>query len=554
MSILSASRLYEPIRPDARLLMEKDSSKSIATRETGAPKPLDLHRYQERFLTSLYTSESREEDWLPAVCGISKSHLERLLERWTCLRQFHEKLADEERLMEAEKRENQQPTVESDSEDEFERGLRYSANGARLATPMPRRPPSVQPLFTEANTLPIPVPGSKFGPTAPLSPASSYGVSPRSSGNALVSPIPSGYSPVSPRSSISSLPVEAAAAAEAKDKDDELSLGIPWQLCTRKHHWQYVDTKVESSNTDLSPATAYTDRNGWTEILASWVCKEALNEKQYNYTQVQKVQQDGRRTKLETCFCIDQPLHFEQVQEIVERTVEIYRKSHRSPSPNKRRTSFDRQISRREDQDKTPLANQHQRPSLERSTTFAFPPPPPHPPMLDRTLSLPGSKPANHPMLSPNLNTPPIAIPFPTAPYAGKPPYSPQLPPHSPQTTPYSPTAFYPHVPPAPVGGIPLDPRRLSNNALPPPSPLRHSLSQPQPQSHSHSNRTRDRDDHYSSASTTSESDTTTRSKHRSRSRRQSSSHKNKHRTVGTLATVGGLAALLDGIVDLGVL
>jgi hypothetical protein len=52
-----------------------------------------------------------------------------------------------------------------------------------------------------------------------------------------------------------------------------------------------------------------------------------------------------------------------------------------------------------------------------------------------------------------------------------------------------------------------------------------------------------------------SDSDEVRRRRHRSRSRRPSaSSQKKKHSTVATLAKVGTLAALLDGIVELGVL
>ena len=100
--------------------------------------------------------------------------------------------------------------------------------------PEPYRPGSVQPLLTENTTLPIPVPNSTFGPTAPISPISSYGISPRSSVGNLPN-YQGGSSPVSPRSSISScLPMEAAAAVEAQDKDEDIALEIPWRKIKTK--------------------------------------------------------------------------------------------------------------------------------------------------------------------------------------------------------------------------------------------------------------------------------------------------------------------------------
>ncbi|KAF2792001.1 hypothetical protein K505DRAFT_247659 [Melanomma pulvis-pyrius CBS 109.77] len=566
MSILSASKVYHPSRPDSHLLMEDDSSKSLVSiEENGTPNPADLFRYQERFIASLDTSDATENDWLPAICGVSKSHLERLLEKWTRLRQLQDMIDDDERRVEAQRRETQQPTVESDIEDEVGALPKFRSNGARLTTPMPLRPGSIQPLFTESTTLPIPVPDSNFGPIAPLSPASSYGVSPRTTGNSLPSANAVAYSPVSPRSSISSLPVEAAAAVQAKDNDDEVNLEIPWKLCSRQNYWDYIDSKVVQTNTDLSPPNPFSDRNAWTEILASWVCKEAIKESGFSFTKVQKDRLDGRRTKFETCFCIQQPLTFDQVQLLVERTVELYRQNQPpSPPPPERRTSIDRPQSSHitrlsQDGDRTPLANQHQNqaprnsyPPLNRSSSFAYPPPPPPP--LDRSLSMPGPVPVYQPLPPMNPHATNLHLPIPPG------PYTPHAAPYSPQAALYSPSTF--QAPGAPFFAPPplIDPRRPPNTnvtsnlntvtfppALPPALPPRHP-SQSKPRS---------RHDDWSSASTTSESDTAAvaRSrKHRSRSRRPSSGRRTKHSTVGTLAKVGGLAALLDGFVDLGVL
>jgi hypothetical protein len=148
-------------------------------------------------------------------------------------------------------------------------------------------------------------------------------------------------------------------------------------------------------------------------------------------------------------------------------------------------------------------------------------------------------------------NAPPhlqVPVPGPGSPYTTPQqyanPYFAQQP-HQP------PSNLHPHPPPIFPPQM-VDPRRPSANI--PQSPLR--------QSHSHmSSYSQGRQDYYSSASTTSDSDNAARSrssKHRSRSRRPSGGHSSssskRKGALGTIATVGGLAALLDGIVELGVL
>ncbi|KAF2652262.1 hypothetical protein K491DRAFT_558718, partial [Lophiostoma macrostomum CBS 122681] len=496
MTLLSATHLYQPSRPDARLLMDRDSSMSVVARGDNTTQPADLHPYQNRFLTILDTTESKKHEWLPAVCGSAKSHVERLLDKWTRLRQFHEKISDEERHLEDQKRYTQQPSVESDGEEEIILGL--GINDSRLLTPTPRRPSSIQPLFA----------------------------SPRSSVNSLASTDPTDYSPVSPRTSIASLPVEAAAAVEAKNQDDGLDLEIPWTLRTREYYWKCIDGKVKDSNTNLPSSSAFSDRNSWTEILASWVCAEAIQEARYSFKQGKQERQDGRRTKLETCFCIEQPLTFDQIQRLVERTVDIYRKNKPpTPEPSSRRTSFDRQPARHikrdsVDRDRTPLASQHPPPPpLHRSTTAYNPQlPPPPPRTLDRTHSMPPGGPA-----FPTLGIPPqnasshLHVSGPGSPYTNPQPFGAANVPAN--VNPYfaqPPSTLHPY--PAPI--LPpqnpqmLDTRRSSYSFAMPQSPLRNSHSHLSSYSPRNS---QGRHDYYSSASTTSDSDNAARSRSKSK-------------------------------------
>lgn len=582
LSILLASKLYTPSRADTRFSADYDCSQSLVAVGKGGPQPANLFQYQDSFIKSLDARGSNEDQWLGPVCGSSRTQVDRLLDRWSRLRQFEESLQDAERKAQAEKRETQQPFVESDIDDEVGALPKFAGSGIRLTTPTPRRPDKPQPLFTETTTLPIPVRDPKFGPTAPLSPASSFGVSPRSSGSNLPIPNSPSSSPVSPRASIGTLPVEAAAAVKAKDKHDDANLEIPWTLCTRRHWWKYVDDKIEDSNTNTPSSDAWTERNSWTEVLASWVCKEAIKEAGYHYTRRQMERRDGKQTKFETCFCIDRPLTFKEVHRLVERTVEIYRKT-QPPSPppqGPRRSSMERRSgtnssSSGRERDRPPSGNHnhHQHPPLERSIT-TYPPPPPPP--LDRSLSMPGAMPTypSNPRAS-NTHLPqptassPLAIQQPPHSAAYPPessPHATQYFPHvAPQPNPYIPqhASYPPHAAPfspqglyaspqsmyppngAPFGpyapNMPMDPRFLQPNAG----------RQTYPESSHSSHR-----DRYSST----ESDSTTRSrKHRSKSRRRSesrSSHyrKKSHEHSGAtkaLMGVAGLTALLDGLVGL---
>jgi hypothetical protein len=550
ISILSTSLLHEQVpRQDARFLMEADSSQSLVTteRENVSSNPNNLYQYQDTYLGSLDISGSTEESWLPTVCSIAGPRTDQLLERWTSLLDFDHRLRDAERRARTHKHENQQATVESDSEED-ERS-RYGPNGAGLASLPAQQSSNVQPLSMNTSTLPIPVPGSKFGPSAPMSPAAS----PRASRTAF-------EVPTSPGTSVGSLPVEAAAAVEAKEEDEGLQLEIPWSLRTRKYEWRYIDGKVVGSNTDLPPSTAYTERQNWTEIMASWVCKEAIQEAGYKVTQVQKERKDGRRTKFDTCFCIEHPLKFDQVKRLVERTVEIYRKNVSStpppPPPQRtRRTSFDQpppgpppsylaKMSA-QDRDRTPTASRPQ-PPLERSTsTLAYPPPPPP---LDRAMSMPGpgtfpQPPPYPPSVSSRASNPPLSMPKPNLMSNGQHSSLPPQGPYSPQMSPANAQQYsYPTV--APYNSFPLPPHlQPYANPANSQSPLRQSYASP---------RTMDR---YDDDSMTSDSGSGERRRRRSKSRKRyekgDSGRKKKYgksAAVGTLMGIGGLTALLDGL------
>jgi hypothetical protein len=468
-------------------LTEDDSSQSLVTTERGeTPKPSRLYPYQNQGLfspgISLYT-EPRE---LLSVCNISSSHADYLLNQWTSLPQFERRLQEEESEQRKQRQQAQQATVESDSEEGEIRASKISGG-------MPGRSDELggtRPLFTE-NNLPSPESDKRFGPSAPPTPADI----PHTSNTNLPS--------ASPRTSIGSLPVEAAAAVEAKEEDDEVDLEIPWKLCTRRYYWRYIDAKQVSSNTDQAPSIAFLERNSWTEIMASWVCKEAIQEARLPFTQVQKERKDSRRTKFETCFCIERPLQFDQVKRLVERTVEIYRKNTPPTPPTQpkaRTSSFHRQQqpppppsplaqkSKPIDRDRTPVArNTH--PPLHRarsSMTFIPPPPPAGPPPLDRSTSTAGPSLAPKPSQA-NLNprTPNLQIPIPPVQQYAQHHLNPQ--PQSPRH-PYYPaqTNGYPSHPPNSSAIPPYYPQSPAQNIYPPYPTTPTPMSQPHPSYNNH--------------------------------------------------------------------
>ncbi|EOD49197.1 hypothetical protein UCRNP2_4039 [Neofusicoccum parvum UCRNP2] len=69
-------------------------------------------------------------------------------------------------------------------------------------------------------------------------------------------------------------------------------------------------TLVMNTNSQVPVEKAYTERNGWTEIMQTWVRREAIEEARYSFNQVQKEMPDGSRTRFETCFCIGKALTY----------------------------------------------------------------------------------------------------------------------------------------------------------------------------------------------------------------------------------------------------
>ena len=574
MSMLSASNVYgQWPHSDTRLLLETDSSQSlIPVDHEKTPKPSMLHPYLNQGLTSLDTSVFTEANALPVVCSVSAAHIGHLLQQWTTLPQFESRLQDQERELERQRKETQQATVESDSEEEKDHSSRHSGDGTRRV----HRSGSVEPLIIEANT-----PGSNsekhYGPPAPPAPAAT----PRTSRTSIPPAVDQSAS-ASPRSSLGSLPVDATAAVEANEDDKEIDLEIPWVLCTRKYYWKYIDSRQIGSNTDQAPSVAFSERNSWTEIRASWVCREAIQEAGYYFTEFQREGKYGQRSKSEMYFRIERPLQFDQVKRLVERTVEIYRRQapldcHQRPSP--RRSSFHRSPPSGNaakgssfDRDRTPMPrNTH--PPLGHTNVSGYFPTPPGPPPSDRSFSthrpglVPPPPPANVNSHGPNLQLPPQQPPR---------PQSPRLPSYpaqaggypTPSTQPINiapaPSMYFP--PPPTSNGIlpPSYPQQTSQGPTPyhPASPFRHSYMNPPQQNRRYDDdftsteeedrerprRRRERERRGVSDRDKERDRDRDKERDRERDRYSKKSHTGRKAAAGALLGVGGLTALLDGL------
>ncbi|EOA80936.1 uncharacterized protein SETTUDRAFT_100000 [Exserohilum turcica Et28A] len=558
LAILFALTIFETSsKSDARTMEEESPQSLISTDKDQTPKPSNLYPYHNKELFNLDTSGS---NGLPSVCKISASQAEHLLHQWTSLRQFERRLEDEEHEQRRQRQQAQQATVESDSEEDHSKRSKKLGDGVWRS----RRSPSVQPLFTAKN-MPSPESEKQFGPQAPRTPADT----PHTPQTSISTTSSSGNSSGGP-------PVDAAAAVEAKEDAIEADLEIPWRLCTRKYHWRFIDAKQVDSNTDQPPSVAFAERNSWTEIMASWVCKEAIQEARLPFTQVQKEKQDGRRTTFETCFCIARPLQFDQVNRLVERTVEIYREN--APptppaQPKARSSSFHQpSVSGKKgnhfDQTRTPVTRATH-PPLDRAKRLApgglpsggLAPPGVPPPPLDRSKSTPGPGLVPPlPQTAINSRTPNLQIPVPTGQHYSH--HAPTLS-HSPRHAYYSQQASgYPTQPmqasAPPYYPHPHIPSSASTPATipPPPPPSRHYYN-------TDTNTETDTDtDTPTSDSEPSRPHRTRRSAERSRSRYadryadrpaprrsyETRRKKKKKASAGALLGVGGLTALLDGL------
>ncbi|KAL1624979.1 hypothetical protein SLS54_003705 [Diplodia seriata] len=282
------------------------------------PSPSTLEKYKDQSIKAATLQASLTES-SAFVRRISSGFSTDILHRWTRLGEIERRLstADEypgtlQKFPQVlQRRDSYQPRVESESEDESSSHL--TRRDSEPTSP-PQRPPSVHQIGAmERNALPIPITGiQNLRASASFSPGGSYAC-------------------LSPSTALNAMGSSQGSVPEGRERATSNGLGIPWRLWQGSNRWDFVDDQVMNSNTQMPVEKAYTERNSWTEIMQTWVRREAIEEARFSFNQVQKEMPDGNRTRFETCFCIGKPLTYAEIRGLVDRSIELFRQAQYDP-------------------------------------------------------------------------------------------------------------------------------------------------------------------------------------------------------------------------------
>lgn len=363
LSLLRATRRHGEYKQRAAntpiLLNQSPHSQALIRRDQYGPNPRSLIPYQEASLARTTPSPTETED-LARIRWISAPFVDVLLSRWTRLSVVEARIqrlaigdsspASSNQSPRSDMRPRRDsnwrpPNVESDSEGEEEihrngkPKLHISTPGPVLmsvngesALPSPIAIPETTNLHPSRGLFSPQTTSSSWGPSGSTG---YFPASPRTtSGRLRPSPTPSPLS--SPRESFAEAtdgpvrPVTAFKPTEQRQAPQRLP--IPWRLRLRNNYWDFHDDVQISSNTSTPPTNAKQDRKTVTEIMKEFVSRDAIMERNYDYERVKKDSGDRRKTRLETCYCVDGALTFQEVQHLVNRTRQIR-------NPHSRRSS-----------------------------------------------------------------------------------------------------------------------------------------------------------------------------------------------------------------------
>jgi hypothetical protein len=373
LSLLRSYKLYENFKQRVAntplLLSQSQHSQALVRRDEYGPTPMALVRYQEPSLARVKPSVNEMED-LVRIRRISSPFVDILLSRWTKLSDIEDRMqrlnmetpsplsstgsmSQHPQRLERRNSNWRPPNVESDDSDSDDGVPRNRRPRLHVSTPGP----VLMPVGGDEESdviSPIPVPGAGLRPSrGPFSPAalSSSWAPSSNTGNYF----PTGGSPQSatsrprqspgpsPRTSFSSeAPTRPITAFKPTDSALQPSQqqpqrqGIPYRLRQRQNYWDFLDNMLIGANTQISHSSAMRERNGnaYTEIMSEFVSSKALRKGRYEYTRIQKDIGDRHRTRLETCYCIEGALSFNEILRLVDRTREI-----RYPPPRSSRSS-----------------------------------------------------------------------------------------------------------------------------------------------------------------------------------------------------------------------
>lgn len=310
LAFLHASQLFEVYHhlhsdPGLQLIAMDETAQAMTLFEEFAPNPSKLITYQDPNLVAAAKAKN-ETERLAMVRRASSPYIDYLLERWT-------------RIVEI--RRSQQPTVDSDdsSGEDVRPGPKHS-NGVRGA-PGPilthidedDEPMITSSPMTSTPASPVGIPERTRRPRGPMSPTSPSSWNGRSSSYFPAPPVkPPASAGTSPRVSFSSSntprPVMLPNPPQAPAQDGKKR--IQWRLCLGGHYWDHENERVVNSNTQLDPSQVPADKNASTDILASYISEEAIEDLGYHYTRVSIPKNDSRQTKFETLYRIRRALLF----------------------------------------------------------------------------------------------------------------------------------------------------------------------------------------------------------------------------------------------------
>ena len=351
MSLIRVSRLYQEYLLNKSAVLElppgANHHQALIQCDEREANPRTLVQYQEPSLSQGYPSRTEMED-LARVRRIARPYIDTLLHRWT--------RPEEARMLKnpsfqrsstsSDRGRWEQPTVESDSEDDFDvprDPSRRLDRSAPILMPVNEnedvdfeRSPPVSPLVMTgyaSSLLRSRSPRRSSRASSPLSRASSpfsrasslssrrLSLSSRSS--ISLDNYTSRATPPSPHSPIFA---DAAAVTALPYQNNPDPKNIPWRLCLNSTYWDYQGPKITGSNTRSSHIPALSDRNAMTEILATFVVREALDEAALPYRSVNRDSFDGHRTRFDACFLIQRPMGWEEVRRLVARSQVLRRK------------------------------------------------------------------------------------------------------------------------------------------------------------------------------------------------------------------------------------
>lgn len=352
MALIRVYRLYQEYSLSKAAFSEllPNTGRALIQYDEREANPMALVPYREPSLSQTDPAATETED-LVRVRRIAPPYVDFLLHHWTRIVEIEQRMIEDRKSGKRDRRSDkghwEQPTVESDSEEDFV----YPREG------QPKRPlnspgPVLMPVNEDVDlerglpTSPIGIPVSPSinirrasvsqNPQSPRSySSSSYSASQASNPYFPSSPTSApprsrrspGPSPLSsPRTSFSAdcTPTPRGVPTSPRQEQPEQP-AIPWRLKLNHASWDFHGANIVDSNTPNSHVPALSDRSTVTEIMASHVSKQTLEEADLEFQAVNKDVRDGKRTRFETCYIIHRPLSWSDIAELVRRS-EILRR------------------------------------------------------------------------------------------------------------------------------------------------------------------------------------------------------------------------------------